>query len=123
MNPDHSPGRGLAIAAGLLLSSVLAACGASSDVQRGHFSYGFETVSFQPCNSDEQWWVTGVGDATQALIDQYEEVAQAEYEAVYVELQGEVSAAGAYGHLGAYQREFAVSEVVEVRAASDEDCT
>jgi hypothetical protein len=122
MKLHQSPGGGLAVAAGLL-SLLLAACASTSDAQRGHFSYGFETVSFQPCNSDEQWWVTGDAGAMQALVDQYEEVAQAQYEAVYVELQGDVSAAGAYGHLGAYQREFAVSEVVEVRGASDEDCT
>jgi hypothetical protein len=112
---------GLAPAACLLLALSLAACGGSaSATHRGHFSYGFETSAFRPCNSDEVWWVTGEG--ANALIEQYGNAAPADYEEVYAEVRGQVSEPGSYGHLGAYQRELSVTEVVEVRAKGEEDC-
>jgi hypothetical protein len=112
----------LALPAGLLAALSLAACGGTqaSDTHRGYFSYGFETSAFHPCNSDEAWWVTGEGTA--ALIEQYGQVAPADYEPVYAEVRGQVSEPGAYGHLGAYQRELTVTEVVELRAAGEDDC-
>lgn len=44
------------------------------------------------------------------------------YESAYAEIIGVISNKGSYGHLGAYDRELQVNEVVEVRAASEGDC-
>lgn len=83
----------------------------------GHYSWGFEVNGFQPCGSSESWWVTE-GD----LHARYRQVAGRDYEPVYVVLRGEAGPPGKFGHLGAYARELAVREVVEMRAARDGDC-
>jgi hypothetical protein len=102
---------------------ALAACGGGPDLHQGFFSYGFETVAFRPCGSAEQWWVVGDGAAMETLIEQYSAVAGADYAEVYVEVRGDPSDPGTYGHLGAYTRELSLTEVVSVGGEPPADCT
>lgn len=89
----------------------------------GHFAYGFETSSFVPCEGGEKWWVSG-GAAYSQFISAYSAAVSDDYnyESAYAEIIGVISDKGSYGHLGAYDRELQVNEVVEVRAASAGDC-
>jgi len=106
-----------------LVALALAGCGQGGDgLHRGYFSNGFETVAFRECGSTEVWWVDGESEAMQSLTEQYMELAGFSYREVYVELRGDVSAPGAYGHLGAYPREFHVTETVAVGGDPPSDC-
>lgn len=105
-----------------ILALLLSACATSvtdGDPRRleGHYTWGFEANGFRPCGSTESWWVTE-GD----LHTRYAAVAGRDYEPVYVELVGEAGPTGEYGHLGAYTRELAVKQVLEMRPARDGDC-
>lgn len=86
----------------------------------GHFSMGFETSAFTPCAPGERWWVSGV---SKDMSERYRAASQGQdYQAVYLRVRGRVSAAGRYGHLGAYDRELQVLEVLELRPAQASDC-
>lgn len=87
----------------------------------GIVTLGFEVVSFAPCRGGEQWWMTG-GDGFDELQTKYNSLTELPYEPVYAVLKGDRSGQGEYGHLGAYQREFEVSEVVEVRLPEEGEC-
>lgn len=117
---------GLAI---LVLS--LAACSYTNEEEEtrvlysGHFSYGFETSSFVPCEGGEQWWVSGGAAYSQFISDYSNAVAKDykyKYEPAYAEVIGTITSKGSYGHLGAYDRELQVNQVVTVRAPSADDC-
>ena len=105
----------------LVLPLLFGACASVTDPgaerYRGLYTWGFEVSGFQPCGSSESWWVTA-GD----LHTRYREVATADYQPVYVEVTGEVGAAGRYGHMGAYTREIAVRSVAVMRPVRDSDC-
>ena len=84
----------------------------------GQFSAGFEVSSFQPCGSDEQWWVEDGSD----LYQRYNQLGLPEYAPAFAAVEGVLSAPGTYGHLGAYSRQFQVTRVLAVRRPSIMDC-
>ncbi len=92
-----------------------------SDGLPGYVSFGFEDSSFYPCNSSERWWLNE--PSSLGIDERYDAIASNPYEHVYARLRGSRSPRGKYGHLGAYQREFTVSEVVEMRKPAEGDCT
>lgn len=72
----------------------------------GTYSYGFEASGFQPCDSDESWWVTGgvgaSGDDCLRLGCQF-----------FISGKGIVGPPGRYGHAGAATREVRFTEIEE----------
>lgn len=120
----------------LILSLVLAALGiavagcfvqdqifgSSRDVYRGRVSFGFEEAAFRPCGSNEQWWVTGSDDAVTELQDKWNALGLDWYHPAYAEIKGDRSGSGEYGHLGAYEREIEVTEVIGVRLLDGDEC-
>lgn len=112
-------------AAALLL--LMAACAANGlppprDEFRGTYSFGFEVSSFEPCSSGEQWWVLSDEDLHVAYERTVGEGAKYAYVPVFVRLRGRIGPEGRYGHLGVYQRELTVTEVLEIREARQGDC-
>ncbi len=87
----------------------------------GTFRYGFEVISFEPCNSDEVWWLNGDAVPMALLRTRYEALTK-KMEPVYVQLRGLISERGFYGHMGGYQREFYLQDVLEVRDIQSGDC-
>lgn len=83
----------------------------------GFYSWGFEVSSFSPCGSEEKWWTNGSD-----LVERYIMLDVDEYEEVFVRLKGTRSELGEYGHLGEYDREFEVTEVLEIREKQEGDC-
>lgn len=107
----------------LLVALVLAAgCRdasfADDVVVEGRLSLGFETTSFRPCQSSEDWLPL----LTREMRARYDSLAGAMYEPVYARLRGTVGPPGRYGHMGANDREFHVVELVEMRKTAERDC-
>ena len=96
----------------------------SEDGIEGYLSFGFEESAFRPCGVDEQWWVEESSRSIE-LIEAYRDVvgSQQDYVRVYARLIGSRSEAGSYGHLGAYDRIFTVSRIVDMRQVEDGDCS
>lgn len=80
----------------------------------GHYEAGWEVQRFRPCQSPESWWTWSTG-----LIQRDPPGAPGRY---FVVLEGEVSAPGRYGHLGAYPRQIVITRVLEARPAGEDDC-
>jgi hypothetical protein len=87
----------------------------------GTFRYGFEVIAFKPCNSDEVWWLNGDAAAMKDLRTRYEALTK-KMEPVHVQLRGLISERGIYGHMGGYQREFYLQDVLDVRVLQAGDC-
>ena len=107
------------------LLPLLAGCsllGAEEGTFEGLVAYGFEMSGFTPCDREEDWWVTG--PASGELFERYTGVVEpgSEYAPAYARVRGEISRRGEYGHVGAYDREIEVLEVLEVRAADAAEC-
>ncbi len=94
--------------------------GDSDDSWDGSVAFGFEVESFQPCSQDVQWWLTG--EALVELHARYRDLGVEQYAPVYAKVNGTRSSKGKFGHLGAYEREFSVDEVVEIRHLADGEC-
>jgi len=103
------------------LPSPTATLGGDPKDYMGTFTYGFEVVAFKPCNSDEVWWLNGDIAPMTELRTTYEALTK-KMEPVHVRLRGLISERGNYGHMGGYQREFYLQDVLEVRAKEAGDC-
>ena|SRR6478672_4165936 len=112
-----------------ILASV-SACGNSDAVHAGRFAgvykNGFEVDSFRPCDRDEQWWVFG-RTGQEDLHREYAKatnlaVTKQQYVPVYAVVEGSYGPPGRYGHLSAYEREFAVFKVLQVSSDVPGNC-
>ena len=108
----------------MALAGALSACAivdnVSEDGMEGYLSFGFEEAAFRPCGNDEQWWVEA--DPSIELAEAYSAIADSSYQRLYARLVGSRSGLGDFGHLGAYDRVFTVSRIVEIRRAEEGDC-
>ncbi len=95
----------------------------SEDGIEGYLSFGFEESAFRPCGVDEQWWVEESSRSIE-LLEAYRDVvgSSQDYVRVYARLIGSRSEIGSHGHLGAYDRIFTVSRIVDMRPVEEGDC-
>lgn len=112
-----------AVAAMLLLFGCAIVDNVSEDGIEGYLSFGFEEAAFRPCDVDEIWWVEESSPSIE-LVDAYRAIVGGpqDYVRVYARLIGARTETGNYGHLGAYDRTFTVSRIVEIRRIEDGDC-
>lgn len=103
------------------LPTATATPGGEPQDHAGSFRYGFEVISFEPCNSDEVWWLNGEAAAMKELRTRYAALTQT-MQPVHVQLRGLISERGIYGHMAGYPRELYVQDVLEVRAIQPGDC-
>ncbi len=95
----------------------------SDDGVEGYLSFSFEESAFRPCSIDEQWWVEEANPSIE-LLEAYRDVVGSpqDYVRVYARLIGSRSEKGSHGHLGAYDRTFTVSRIVDMRQVRTGDC-
>ena len=127
----------------IIVGAALAGCasggpaataeGGMDGVYEGLFSEGFEVSMFEPCDANERWWLTGFDTSLRSFLERKEELRRDYIEAneivsagyvaplFYLRLKGGVSDVGEFGHMGAYQRQIVLREVVELRIATVED--
>ncbi|MEZ4702040.1 MAG: hypothetical protein R2834_17030 [Rhodothermales bacterium] len=113
----------------ILVAAWIAGCAVLDgdlDVYEGTYDVGFEVNAFQPCDETETWWVVGPNSAVDRLVDQTLAVRAADSTRanapVFVRLQGKPGPSGQYGNTGAYEREFSLQDVLEVRTFREGDC-
>ncbi len=107
--------------------------GQAGSAFRGHYTSGFEVSSFRLCGSSEDWWLIPPDDSAQAaaFVDRVGRAAREGaptpgvpqgYQHVYLEVRGDTTGHGQYGHLARYVREFQVKDVVAVKPSEPGDC-
>ncbi len=92
----------------------------------------FETSLFEPCESDQRWWLEAPGAVNRPFWQWMEEL-RIEHEnqsgealgsaspVYFLTAKGRVSEIGEYGLLGQYHRRFDLIEVIEFRLASPQE--
>ena len=92
-------------------------------IHSGHFRFGFEESSFVECNSNERWWVRPTSERE---INRFKlklaPLKNTELNIGYASFRGVTSENGRFGHLGAYDREFLVSELIEFNSVTPSEC-
>lgn len=106
----------------LLIGLVaLAACVSSAPSAPRRFSgawdFHFETSAFVSDAGEGPYWLAGDGDVWPQLTAPFAPTGNP-WGAAHVIVEGELSAPGQYGHLGAYERELRVTRVIESRLIS-----
>jgi len=100
-------------------SLALAACSApQSSPQRftGVYEVGFELQAFTDDASGETWWATLSPQAQEAMRAARPPGATSPFGwRIRAEVEGVLSAEGAYGHLGAYKRHLAITRVLSAK--------
>jgi len=115
---------GLEVAVLLVLAAPLACHDndyqpSEGQVVTGRFAAGFEMFAFRPCDLDENWWVD---TAPASLSEEYGRLVTQPYDEAYLRARGTWSELGEYGHVGFYDREFRISEILEIRELNPNEC-
>lgn len=104
--------------------------GGQQPVHRGLYASGLETSEFAPCSPEhrgERWWLVADSAAWVRLPDGAA-VSGADPERPWitaralVRVRGTVTGRGEHGHLGVYDREIRVTEVLEVAPPDSAAC-
>jgi hypothetical protein len=74
----------------------------------GYYRHQFEISDFRPAGTSERWWMKGAGNFVLGAMCGMSDPC-------YLVARGELSGQGSHGHLGAYNRELRVTEVIEKR--------
>ena len=102
---------------------ALQACAAAQSTT-GLYAIGFEASILYPCDEQgAQWWLTPnteFAEQYQTLWEPGEERAWLQGPYAFVRVNGELTGAGEYGHLGMFEREFTVTDVVDMRGIDGE---
>lgn len=129
----------------LLLASVSAACRGEQPsrpevadetepgdtaVFRGVYRFGFERSEFVECGAAERWWVRpATRDLSRDLVyrrlrpfDDAPDSVGLGRGAVMVSFRGRPSTRGEYGHMGEYEREFVLTDVVSMQDTVNNGC-
>jgi len=123
--------------AGTFLAGSLTACTNAPAGYEGIFGASFERSSFQPCGSDQTWWLNAASNEVWLeLIGQEEDTGGMVVPDRYVVVEGTIStdeevraarerlgnsSLGGFGHLGVFDREIMVTAVLETRPVKQED--
>jgi len=102
------------------LQSLIATDQGKADTLRGFYVYGANRNSFQPCGSEQRYWVEGDNDQVGQLQQDYLAQSTASLQVLYAELRGQIDTSREYpGHNGIVQ----LSSVTAIKPPSDTECS
>jgi hypothetical protein len=96
---------------------ALSACATAPALQRysGTWDWRLETSSFTTDDGRGPWQLHAEGEAWEQINAPIAQSGAGPWGRAHLVVEGELSARGRYGHLGAYEREFRVTRVIEAR--------
>ena len=97
----------------VLVAAILCSCKSTplpqpfpyEGVYSGYYVWGFEVSAFYPQGARERWWLVRHGKIDLHELNGSE---------VYLAVRGTLTPKGKYGHLGGYDRELYVTDVIEL---------
>lgn len=105
-----------------ILAGFAGACGDSPHAYNGHYVYGGEVETFQPCGSDRVYWVRGPVKILGELRESHRELTDRPYQEIYVEMTGAMGPKASDGFPAQYDGQFLIESVAITRAATADDC-
>ena len=121
--PKRHQGRSLMKYAFTFLSLLVASGSVhGQEIYRGHYVSAFERKIFVPCGVDEMWWFNGAGKSFYSELEEFikknslrsRKSDMKPNTPFYIEVRGEKSAKGKWGHRGLYQYELNVTELIDL---------
>ena len=103
-----------------LLSVALFSCATpqAKETYSGTLDWSFETSAFRTDDGRGPWWLSAEGDAWPQVVAPIQNSGAGPWGRVHITVEGQLSAPGHYGHMGAYERELRVTRVIESRLSS-----
>lgn len=100
-----------------LLVLGLTACASAAPASQhqrftGDLEWGFETSSFRTDDGRGPYWLSAEGDVWPQVVAPIQASSNRPWGRVHLVIEGELSAPGHYGQLGAYERELRVTRVI-----------
>ncbi len=112
-----------AFAAGVFVAAVGVATGTTyAEPMCGLLVFGHEARTLQPCGDDKTFWVDAQGPLRKRLEKEYRAVATGPYEAVYVEIEGEILDRPAGAFAADYNGTVGVTELHSISRADADVC-
>lgn len=105
--------RDLVIGLGVFAAGCASSVGEAPAMYSGEWEWRFETSSFATSDGRGPWWLSGEGDVWEQLSAPITRAGNGPWGRVRLVVEGELSAPGRYGHLGAYERELRVTRVIQ----------
>jgi len=88
----------------------------------GHYIYGHEVNSFQPCDRNDTFWVRGSNEQLELMKKEYLNYASKPYEEVFVEITGNYLDKSSDGFAMDYDGQIQVEKLITIRKKSNSDC-
>ena len=88
----------------------------------GHYIYGHEVNSFQPCGKKEIFWVNGSNEILELMVRKYSNYVTKPYEEVFLEITGDFEGKATDGFAMDYDGQIQVMKIVLMKKKSDTDC-
>ncbi|HVY86800.1 MAG TPA: hypothetical protein VG943_16835 [Caulobacterales bacterium] len=108
-----------AFLSGLLAMSLFAcATPQGQNTYSGTLDWSFETSAFRTDDGRGPWWLSAEGSAWDDVVAPIRHSGGGPWGRVHLTVQGEQSAPGHYGHMGAYARQLRVTRVLNARLIS-----
>jgi hypothetical protein len=86
----------------------------------GYYRQGFEISDFRPAGTKERWWLSG--EQGQSGLPKLLQSWSCNTSApCYIVVRGHLGGLGRHGHLGAYNRELEVTEIIEQRPLNSDE--
>jgi len=102
------------------LQSLMATDQGKADTLRGFYVYGANRNSFQPCGSEQRYWVEGNNDQVGQIQQDYLNLSTASLQVLYAELRGRIDPNQDYPeHSGSVQ----LAAVTTLKLPSDSECS
>ena len=103
-----------------LMAFALVACTTTTAHQRfsGTLDWSFETSAFRTDDGQGPWWLSAEDGKWRDVVAPLQTTG-GPYGHLHVVVEGELSAPGHYGHMGAYERTLRVTRVIETRLLSE----
>ena len=105
-----------------MLFSILLSKPASSSVLSGMIFYGHEVHTFQPCGDNKTFWIIASTYLRQELQTKSRAIISSPYEAVYVEIEGNIIHQTAAEFAKGYSGTLIINRLYSISRLNDDSC-
>lgn len=88
----------------------------------GHYIYGHEANTFQPCGQKNLFWIIGSEAILQYLEQKYTAYTSQPYEEVYIEITGDYVGKAQDGFAMDYHGKILITKILRMKKKSKNDC-
>ncbi|MBW2198948.1 MAG: META domain-containing protein [Deltaproteobacteria bacterium] len=96
--------------------------GGQAENYHGFYRFGHEVRTFQPCGSEQVYWVRAEGKIDKELREAHQKLTAKPYAPIYAEVRGRLMDRAAEGFAANYDGQIVIESIVLLRIKQKEDC-